>query len=112
MTAELGETFTIAARGLSFFRPAGNSDLVSAVSITADGAGYTSAVTVVFTRTTGTESGDGATATATVSGGSITEIVITNPGGGYQSAPAISFDSNRWRQSFYRCYGNSYSNRY
>ena len=51
------------------------------------GAGYTSAPTVVATNT-GT-SGTGFAATATVSGGVVTGITVTNPGTGYTSAPTL-----------------------
>ncbi len=55
-------------------------------SVTA-GAGYTSAPTVVVTNT-GTN-GTGFAATATVSGGAVTGITVTNPGTGYTSAPTL-----------------------
>lgn len=60
---------------------------LSAIALTSGGTGYTSAPTVALTGGGGT----GATATATVSGGSVTGFTITNAGTGYTSAPAIAF---------------------
>jgi len=60
---------------------------VSAVNVTAGGAGYSNNVGVVLTGGGGT----GATATATVSGGAITGITVTNGGTGYTSAPTVGF---------------------
>jgi FtsP/CotA-like multicopper oxidase with cupredoxin domain len=51
------------------------------------GKGYTSAPTVVISDSTG----KGATATATVSGGAVTSVTVTNGGSGYTSHPVISF---------------------
>jgi hypothetical protein len=64
--------------------PAGG---VGSIDITSAGTGYTTAPTVAITGGGGT----GATATATVSGGSLTGITITNPGSGYTSTPTVAF---------------------
>src|SRR5207244_2625521 len=56
----------------------------STTAVTAGGSGYTSAPNVNF-------SGGGAVATATVSGGVVTGVVITNAGSGYVSAPGVTF---------------------
>lgn len=64
-----------------------NTGQVKTIAITNQGAGYTSAPTVVFTSS----SGRNAAATATVAGGKVTAITITNPGTAYQIAPVLSF---------------------
>ena len=56
-------------------------------SVTA-GAGYTSAPTVSVSNT-GTN-GTGFAATATISGGAVTGITVTNPGTGYTTAPTLT----------------------
>ena len=65
---------------------------VGSGTVTAGGSGYSSA-TVTFADPTGVSPANGgitATGTATVSGGAVTAITITNPGYGYSSAPAIT----------------------
>ena len=57
------------------------------ITLTAGGAGYTSAPTVSFVGGGGT----GAAATATVSGGVVNYVALTNPGSGYTSAPIVTF---------------------
>lgn len=56
-------------------------------TVTAGGAGYTTAPTVAITG----GGGSGATATAVVAGGVVTGVTITNKGTGYTSAPTIAF---------------------
>jgi len=51
------------------------------------GIGYTSPPTVVITDRTGT----GATATATVAGGTVTGVSVTNGGSGYTDIPVVTF---------------------
>ena len=51
------------------------------------GIGYTSAPTVVITDRTGT----GATATATVGGGTVTGVTVTDGGSGYTDTPVVTF---------------------
>jgi autotransporter-associated beta strand protein len=62
---------------------------VTSVRLTpgAGGSGYTSAPSVTISGGGGT----GATATATVSGGSVTAITVTAAGSGYTSEPTIAF---------------------
>jgi len=60
---------------------------VSAITIGNAGTGYTSAPTVTLSGGGGT----GATAVATVAGGSVTKVTVTNPGTGYTSAPTVAF---------------------
>jgi hypothetical protein len=55
--------------------------------VTAGGSGYTSAPTVSITGGGGT----GATAVATVNGGLVSQIAMTNIGTGYTSPPTIGF---------------------
>lgn len=60
------------------------------ISVTGGGTGYGSTPTVVIGAPVGA-GGVQATATATVSGGVVTGVTITNPGSGYTTAPAVSF---------------------
>ncbi|KRG38823.1 hypothetical protein ARC78_15200 [Stenotrophomonas pictorum JCM 9942] len=59
---------------------------VGSVTIGTAGTGYTTAPTVAFSGGGGT----GAAATAIVSGGAVTAIIVTNPGTGYTSAPTVA----------------------
>ena len=61
--------------------------IVTGTTVTAAGAGYTTAPTVAFAAPA---SGVTATGTAVISGGVVTAIQITNPGSGYTVAPAIT----------------------
>lgn len=60
---------------------------VTAVTIGAQGSGYTSAPAVAFSGGAGT----GAAGTAVLTAGKVTSVIITNPGSGYTSAPTIAF---------------------
>jgi hypothetical protein len=62
-------TFSVTATYNYFF----NSWMVTSVSVTSGGSGYTTAPLVVF-------SPGGATATATISGGSVTSVTVTSGG--------------------------------
>jgi len=64
----------------------GAAGALAALAVTNAGSGYTTAPTVAITGGGGT----GATATATVSGGSVTGFNITNAGTGYTSAPTVA----------------------
>lgn len=64
-------------------------DIPDTVSVTAGGTGYTTAPSVTFTGAGNT--GSGATATATVSGGAVTGITVTAGGTGYVEPVAVSF---------------------
>lgn len=63
------------------------SAAVSAITVSNQGTGYTSAPTVSLTGGGGT----GAAAVATVAGGKVTKVTVTNPGTGYTSAPTVAF---------------------
>jgi uncharacterized repeat protein (TIGR01451 family) len=58
---------------------------VASVSMISGGSGYTSSPTVTIAGT-----GTGATASAVLSGGVISGIVVTNPGTGYTGTPTVS----------------------
>ena len=63
---------------------------------TADTAGDRTAATITISAPTSVAVGAGgiqATATATISGGNLTGIVITNPGFGYGTAPTVTISS-------------------
>jgi|GEM_PF-6918000 len=61
--------------------------VVTDVTITNPGGGYTSPPTVSFTG----GGGSGAAGIATIMGGGVTGVTITNPGSGYTSPPTVSF---------------------
>lgn len=68
--------------------PQANANILTAViAFLAGGAKYTSAPTVAFSGGAGT----GAAATAVVTNGQVTSLVITAGGSGYTSAPTIAF---------------------
>ena len=64
-----------------------DSNSVASGTVTAGGSGYSSA-TVTFSAAPA--GGITATGTATISGGAVSAIVITNPGNGYTAAPTIT----------------------
>lgn len=63
---------------------------VTGTTITAGGAGYTSAPTVTFSAPQA-PGGVTATGTATIASGAVTGITITAAGSGYSSAPTVTF---------------------
>lgn len=65
----------------------GTGGQIQSITVTAAGANYTSAPTVVISG----GGGSGATATATVVGGQVTAVTVTNPGKNYVTEPTISF---------------------
>jgi hypothetical protein len=68
---------------------AGKSKIVS-IAVSAGGSGYTSPpIVTIAAPATGTT----ATATATISGGMVSALVITNPGSGYDAAPSVTISS-------------------
>jgi uncharacterized repeat protein (TIGR01451 family) len=74
----------------SFITPTGYNavtDAVAAITVTGGGSGYTSVPTVNLSG----GGGNGATAVAVLSGGSVSAIIVTNSGTNYTSAPAVSF---------------------
>ncbi|MHB0992685.1 MAG: phage tail tube protein [Burkholderiales bacterium] len=62
--------------------------IVTGTTVTAGGAGYTSAPTVAFSAAPA--GGVTATGVAVISGGAVTAINLTNPGSGYTAAPTIT----------------------
>lgn len=68
-------------------QPVANSttQVLYSITVTGLGSGYTSAPTVVITPA------NGATATATISGGEVTAVSVILPGSGFTTAPAITF---------------------
>lgn len=60
---------------------------VSKITVTAGGTGFTTAPTVTFTGGGGT----GATATAIVENGVLTEVIVSAPGTGFTTVPTIGF---------------------
>jgi len=68
-----------------------NTDRVASISVIG-GSGYSTVsgeVTVVIDSVNG--QGKGATATPTVTGNEVASLILTNPGSGYTSAPAVTF---------------------
>tara|TARA_B100000287_G_scaffold429147_1_gene481905 strand:+ start:3587 stop:9805 length:6219 start_codon:yes stop_codon:yes gene_type:complete len=59
-------------------------------AVTAGGAGYGSAPTVTVARGSGDTTGTGLAITATVSGGAVTALTVTNPGHSYTANPTIT----------------------
>lgn len=66
---------------------------VASVTITAGGSGYTDTAPPTVTFAAPSNPGRTATGYAKCSGGVVTEIVVTDQGSGYSSAPAITFSS-------------------
>ena len=59
-------------------------------AVTAGGAGYSSAPTVTVARGSGDTTGTGLAITATISGGAVTALTVTNPGHSYTANPVIT----------------------
>ncbi len=73
------------------------SKTVASVTVTAGGAGYTSAPAVTFDPPVGLNglpvtSGVAATGTAVLTGTAVASVTVTNAGSGYTSTPGIHFD--------------------
>jgi len=64
--------------------------VVSSISLTAGGSGYSSAPTVTITNSSGS-SGSGATATATINAGAVTGVTVTAAGSGYSAGATVAF---------------------
>jgi hypothetical protein len=67
------------------------ADNVVEVSVSVAGTNYKEVPTVSFSG----GAGSGAAATATISGGSVTKITVTNVGSGYTSTPTVNLDVPR-----------------
>ena len=78
-TAGSGASFTVTVA------ESGGVYQVTGVTVVSGGSGYSSAPVVQFVG----GNGNGATATATVSGGAITAITVTNGGNNYTTAPYV-----------------------
>jgi len=63
---------------------------VSKVEVTNGGSGVEEGTTIEFSDPDDSDSGKKAEGSATISGGKVTEIKVTNPGKGYTSAPTVS----------------------
>lgn len=66
------------------------SSYIESITLVNPGVGYSAPPTITFVNRYGCP-GEGATATATVAGGTITSITITDPGSGYLLPPFIVF---------------------
>jgi autotransporter-associated beta strand protein len=69
------------------------SGIVSGITITNAGVGYTSAPTLAFTGGTVTNAGTNPTSTGNATNFVVVGIQVTNPGSGYTSAPSVTFSS-------------------
>lgn len=78
VSASLGENYAAAG-------------LVVEVAIANAGTGYTEAPGVIFSG----GGGSGAAATATISGGSVTSIALTNNGSSYENVPTVNLEVPR-----------------
>lgn len=72
-----GATFSITLEGQ------GRDSKISSIAVTSGGSGYSSPPTITIGYASGNEYGSGATATATVSGGAVTGVTVTDGGSGY-----------------------------
>jgi len=82
VTSTNGQTATATAvmGGLS------PNEFVCSCSVTSGGSGYTAPPSVTFSG----GGGSGATATANLTGGTVTSITVVTPGSGYSSAPTVT----------------------
>lgn len=69
------------------------SGIVSGITLTNAGVGYTSAPTLAFTGGTVTNAGTNPTSTGNATNFVVSGIQVTNPGSGYTSAPSVAFSS-------------------
>jgi hypothetical protein len=102
--------FTISPANAAVATAVISGDGVKYVNVTDEGNGYYTPPTVVFTSANavtpdpisgggtgtanglpGNQGGCGATGIATISGGKVVGVRVTNPGSGYLAAPAVSF---------------------
>lgn len=71
-----------------------SSSIFTAINVTAGGSGYTAATVAISPPDAFGGSFVQATATATVAGGAVTLITLTNPGTGYVAPPTITISGN------------------
>jgi hypothetical protein len=92
---ESADSFSMGRSGLVFGVDAteavSGGDNVSAVSVAVGGTGYTEVPGVAFSG----GGGSSAAATASISGGAVSSIAVTNTGTAYTSAPTVSIDVPR-----------------
>ncbi|MFN7564036.1 MAG: beta strand repeat-containing protein, partial [Prosthecobacter sp.] len=69
------------------------SGVVSGITITNAGVGYTSAPTIAFSGGTITTAGTNPTGTGNATNFVVSGIQVTNPGSGYTSAPSVNFNT-------------------
>lgn len=70
-----------------------SSGLVTGITITNAGTGFTSTPTIAFTGGTVTTAGTAPTGTGNATNFVVSAIVVTSPGSGYTSVPAVAFDT-------------------
>lgn len=69
------------------------SGVVSGITITNTGTGYTTAPTIAFSGGTVTTAGTNPTGTGNATNFVVAGITVTNPGSGYTSAPTVNFST-------------------
>ena len=69
------------------------SGIVTSITLTNAGAGYTSSPTIAFSGGTVTTAGTNPTGTGNATNFVVVGIQVTNPGSGYTSAPSVTFSS-------------------
>ncbi len=69
------------------------SGIVTSITLTNAGAGYTSSPTIAFSGGTVTTAGTNPTGTGNATNFVVVGIQVTNPGSGYTSAPGVTFSS-------------------
>lgn len=67
--------------------------VVSGITVSSPGAGYTNAASIAFSGGTVVTSGTAPTGTGNAENFAVSGIRVTNPGSGYTTAPAVSFGS-------------------
>jgi hypothetical protein len=77
--------------GMDTTEVSAGGDNVTAVSVAGGGTGYLEVPGVAFSG----GGGSSAAATATIAGGAVTSIAVTNVGSGYTSTPTVSIDVPR-----------------
>ncbi len=77
-------------------------EVLNTIVINNGGSGYTSAPTVTLSG-----NGSGATAVATISGGSVNSVTVNDEGSGYTYPPTVSFNSSSSASTSYGIYAIS-----